>query len=98
MKLSAILARIRRCFRAKEYKISAHALEELASDDLDFEDLRSILLGGKIETRFTEDLRGARYEVAGLAIDGRKACVVCRFVSGVLQIITVYVADLDTIQ
>ncbi|HHT9120534.1 MAG TPA: DUF4258 domain-containing protein [Candidatus Hypogeohydataceae bacterium YC41] len=55
-------------------------------------DVESIILTGKIMRRYTRDLRGTRYEVMGNTTDGRKACLVCRFLpSGVLLIITAHV-------
>jgi hypothetical protein len=98
VKPSVALGKIRRCFRTKKYEITLHAVEELAADRLRSEDLASIILGGKIVNRFTEDPRGVRYEVAGVATDGREACAVCRFVNGTLRIITVYARNLDSIQ
>ena len=98
MSKAAVLARIQRCFRAEEYEVSFHALEELAADGLSPEDLDCVILHGTIARRLTEDPRGVRYEVCGTSLDGRRACAVCRFVLGFLRVITVYVVDTDSIQ
>jgi hypothetical protein len=83
------LQRIRQAVRDQRYRVSSHANEEMSEDELEAEDIESIVLAGSIARRFTRDPRGVRYEVTGLATDGRPASVVCRFLpSGVLVIIT----------
>ena len=86
--------RMRQAIREQQYRISSHANEEMSEDDLMAEDIESIVLTGQITRRFTHDPRGTRYEVAGNTTDGRRGCVVCRFLtSGVLLIITAYVEE-----
>lgn len=88
------LQRIRRAIGEQTYRISSHANEEMAEDDLMAADLEHIIQTGKIAQRFTKDPRGRRYAVLGNTIDGRQAYVVCRFLlSGVLLIITAYTAE-----
>ena len=66
----------------------------MSEDDLGIEDVKGIVLTGRVIRRSTDDPRGPRYEVGGEASDGRPASVVCRFLpSGVLRIVTVYVAE-----
>ncbi len=87
-----MLQRMRQAIREQQYRISGHANEEMSEDGFEAEDIESIILTGQITGRFTRDPRGTRYEVTGDATDGRRACVVCRFLpSSVLLIITVYV-------
>ncbi len=74
-----------------EAGISSHANEEMSEDHLMAEDIEEVILRGRIVRRYTRDLRGTRYEIAGRAIDGRRARVVCRFLpSGILVIITAF--------
>lgn len=88
------LQRIRQAIREQRYQISSHANAEMADDDLEAQDIEHIILTGEITRQFTHDPRGTRYEVSGETIDGRRACVVCRFLaSGVLRIITAYVEE-----
>jgi hypothetical protein len=88
------LQRMRQAIREQRYRISSHANEEMSNDDLLAEDIESIIFTGQITRKFTHDPRGTRYEVTGDAMDGRRACVVCRFLlSGVLRIITAYVEE-----
>ncbi|MFI5380895.1 MAG: DUF4258 domain-containing protein [Tepidisphaerales bacterium] len=64
------------------------------ADDLERADVEHALLNGQINRKFTHDVRGPRYRVAGPARDGRPICVVCRFreVDGLI-IITVHAKD-----
>lgn len=90
------LHRMREAIREQKYRISSHANDEMADDFLVAADIENIILTGEIARRFTRDPRGTRYEVLGGTTDYRRACVVCRFLlSGVLLIITAYVAEKD---
>ena len=78
----------------QQYTISGHANEEMSDDALTSSDIEQAVLTGKIRKRFTRDLRGTRYEVVGLALDGRSVAVVCRLLeTGGLRIITVYALE-----
>jgi hypothetical protein len=80
--------------REQRYRISSHANEEMSADDLVAEDVESVILTGEIARRFTRDPRGTRYEVVGDTADGRRACVVCRFLpSTALLVITAYAKE-----
>lgn len=86
------LQSMRLAVKEQRYRISSHANEEMSKDELMSLDIESIILTGKIVQRYTRDPRGTRYEIMGNTTDGRRACVVCRFLpSGVLLIITAYV-------
>ncbi len=88
------LQNMRQAVREQQYRISSHANEEMSEDDLVAEDVESIILTGEIARRFTRDPRGTRYEVIGGTMDGRRACVVCRFLpSTALLIITAYAQE-----
>jgi hypothetical protein len=63
----------------------------MSNDDLGSADVEQVILTGKIVRKFTRDLRGTRYEVLDDTTDGRRAYVVCRFLSsGALPVITAY--------
>lgn len=86
-----MLKRIREAVRQECYRISTHANEEMADDDIMALDVEQIILTGKIVRRFSRDHRGTRYEIYGRTVDGRNAAVVCRFTSSnALLIITAY--------
>ena len=86
--------RIRRAVREQRYRLSAHAIEEMADDGLESGDLESIVLRGQLRRRFLDDARGVRYEVCGRTADGRSGCIICRFLSaGTLLVITAYATD-----
>lgn len=86
-----MLKRIREAVRRENYRISNHANEEMANDDLLAVDVERIILTGRIFRRYSRDPRGTRHEIHGQTTDGRKAAVVCRFLpSNILLIITAY--------
>lgn len=88
------LQRIQDAILEQNYRISSHANEEMSDDDLESEDIESIILSGMISRQFTHDQRGPRYEVLGKTVDKRWAYVVCRFIpSGTLLIITAYLDE-----
>jgi len=88
------LQRMQKAVREQRYRISSHANEEMSEDNLVAEDVENIILRGRIVRRFTRDPRGTRYEVVGDTTDGRRARVVCRFLSsGVLLLITAYAEE-----
>ena len=83
---------IRKKIRDGRYEFTAHAIEEMDEDDLDEADVRQAILHGNVSAELTDDPRGIRFVVRGLADDEeREVEVVCRFLSsGLLRIITVY--------
>ena len=50
--------------------MSAHAMEEMAEDDLDVDDVESAILCGTIVRIERDDPRGTKYVIHGLAVDG----------------------------
>ncbi|MFH0940089.1 MAG: DUF4258 domain-containing protein [Planctomycetota bacterium] len=89
-----VLARIRQAVQEQKYRVSGHANEEISEDGLESHDVESIIMSGTIVKRFTHDVRGTRYEIAGHTVVGRHARIVCRFlISGVLLIITAYLSE-----
>lgn len=83
---------LRRKIVSAAYEVTHHAKDEAASDDLDAEDLESIILTGRISRTLTADARGPRYVVLGLTRDKQEAEIVCRLLpsSGRMRIVTVY--------
>ena len=89
-----VLQRMQQSIREQNYRISAHANEEMAKDFLIADDVENVILTGEIARTFTHDPRGTRYEVFGETLDHRPAYAVCRFLlSSVLLIITAYTED-----
>lgn len=88
------IEKLRQKIREQKYEISSHANEEMSDDDLTSIDVEHVILTGDITTRFTKDPRGARYEVAGESLDGRRVAILCRMLStGWLRIITVFALE-----
>jgi hypothetical protein len=87
----AILQRIRQRIIDREYYLSSHAEEEMLDDELERKDVENAILKGRIEKKFTEDIRGTRYRIEGPILDGRIIQVLCRFREDAnLIVITVY--------
>lgn len=85
---------IRERIRTKNYELTGHAEEEREDDDLSIADLQNAILTGRVVQILTDDPRGNRYVVQGVAQDGREIEMVYRFLaSGKLRIITVYTLE-----
>ena len=72
--------------------MTAHAMEEMAEDDLDITDLEHAILSGRIARIEKDDPRGNKYVIEGVATDSFTSVgVVGRFASSNRYlIITVY--------
>lgn len=72
--------------------MTAHALEEMAEDELDLVDVETAILEGKLIRTEKEDPRGTRYTVHGTGADGTTTVgTVGRFTeTGRYLIVTVY--------
>jgi hypothetical protein len=89
--MRGLLQRLRQKVVDRAYYLSSHAEEEMADDQLERSDVEHAILKGRVQKKLTEDPRGPRYRVEGLATDGRLIHVVCRLdENDDLRIITVY--------
>jgi Domain of unknown function (DUF4258) len=87
----ANIDQIRQKIRDRDYYLSSHAEDEMVDDYLERKDVENAILKGRIETTMTHDIRGTRYRIEGVTIDGRLIHVICRLrENGSLMIITVY--------
>lgn len=86
------LERIRNAILNQQYALSEHAFVEMNADSLDVLDVESEVLTGEIDQTLTQDTRGTRHRIIGLATDlATSVAVVVRFVEHEqLLIITVY--------
>jgi len=86
------IERIRERVRLRQHDMSAHAMEEMAEDGLDIEDVEQAILNGRIARIEKDDPRGTKYVVEGIGTDGLTPVgVVGRFTNtGRYLIITVY--------
>lgn len=74
-----VIQSIREKVESQEYEFTIpHFFEEMANDDLIFADVEVAIANGHIHRMFTDDPRGARYEIVGKATDGRTIAVICR--------------------
>jgi hypothetical protein len=72
------------------YILTPHAEEAMQDDLLDIVDVESAVFTGTIERTFTDDPRGDRYEVVGLACDLQTQVGVIVRLPGPMLIVTVY--------
>ncbi len=86
------IERVREKIRLRQYDMTAHAMEEMAEDDLDIIDVEHAVLSGRVARLERDDPRGSKYVIEGVAKDGLTPVgVVGRFASGDRYlIITVY--------
>ena len=87
-----ILHRIRKVVRATAYDMTAHAVEEMAEDNLDILDVEAAILNGALVKTERGDPRGTRYAIHGIGTNGvTPVGTVGRFTeTGRYLIITVY--------
>jgi hypothetical protein len=87
-----LLERIRDAIVGGEYDLTRHAIDEMAEDYLGILDVECAILDGEIVKTETDDPRGPRYTIVGLAEDGKtEVGVVGRFTeTGIYLVITVY--------
>ena len=86
------IERIREKIRLRQYDMTAHAMEEMAEDDLDITDLEHAILSGRVARIEKDNPWGNKYVVEGVATDSLTPVgVVGRFAGGDRYlIITVY--------
>lgn len=86
------LERIKEKIRLRQYDMSAHAMDEMAEDDLDIEDVEWAVRYGQLVRTEKDDPRGTKYVIEGIGIDGLTSVgVVGRFASNErFLIVTVY--------
>ena len=88
----SLIKRLREKIRRRQYDMTAHAMEEMAEDDLDIIDVEHAVLSGRVARLERNDPRGTKYVIEGVAADGLTPVgVVGRFASDDRYlIITVY--------
>jgi len=63
------IERIREQIRQGQYDMTAHAMDEMAEDDLDIVDIECSILNGAVTRIDRDDPRGTKYVVKGGAAD-----------------------------
>ena len=88
----SLIERIRDKIRARQYDMSAHAMEEMAEDLLNIVDVETAVWNGQIVRTERDDPRGTKYIIEGTAVDQKTPVgVVGRFTGNDrFLIITVY--------
>jgi hypothetical protein len=78
-KPAKVIQFIREKVRNQEYEfVIPHFFEEMANDNLAFDDVENAIMNGAINRFFKDDPRGTRYEIVGTTADGRTVAVICR--------------------
>jgi len=87
-----ILERIQAAIRNAAYDVTLHAIEEMAEDQLDLNDVEAAILSSRVVKAEEDDPRGTKYVVHGAGADGiTPVGTVGRFTeTGRYLIITVY--------
>ena len=87
-----VIERIKEKIRQGQYDLTAHAMEEMAEDNLDILDVEEAIFNGHVSRTEKKDQRGTKYVVEGKAVDQTtRVGVVGRFTdTGRYLIITVY--------
>ena len=87
-----IIERIRDKIRLGQYDLTAHAMGEMAEDNLDILDVEEAIFSGEISRTDRRDPRGTKYVVEGKAMDQETPVGVAgRFTgTGRYLVITVY--------
>ena len=62
--------RIRDAIRNAAYDLTAHAVEEMAEDQLDLVDVETAILNGRVVRIQRNDPRGRRYTIHGIGAGG----------------------------
>ena len=86
-----IVRLLREQAQADALKVTAHAHQEMAEDDVSLDDVRSVLGDAVLLENYPEHRRGSCCLACGRAKDGRNIHVVCTTSLEVAIIITVYV-------
>jgi len=85
-----IAARLRIQAATDAIRVTAHAHQEMAEEDISLEEVYEVLLDGHIVENYPEHKRGACCLVCGHTGDGRYIHVVCTTSLEIAIIITVY--------
>ena len=86
--------RIRSRVRARRYRLTVHALDEMAEEEISPREVVEGLLSGRVVRIQRDALERRVYTMEGHSLGGRRIRAVCRFddVSGRVIVITVYEA------
>lgn len=63
------LERIKEKIRLRQYDMSAHAMDEMAEDDLDIEDVEWAIRNGQLIRTEKDDPRGTKYVISNSQFD-----------------------------
>ena len=88
--LEALLFRIRSQTAGGDLRITQHAQQEMAEDEISLDDVLEAIQDGEILEHYPEHRRGACCLLCGLTDKGRPLHIVCTTAQPVLILITAY--------
>ena len=86
----AALTRIRDQARDENVRVTQHAQQEMAAEDVTLDEVLEAIAAGQILENYPEHRRGACCLLGGMTRAGRALHVVCTTAQPVLTLITVY--------
>ena len=92
------IERIRERVRLRQHDMSAHAMEEMAEDGLDIEDVEQAILNGRIARIKKDDPRGTKYAVEGIGTDGLPLVGVVGRFTGTGRYLIIIVYEISTLE
>ena len=88
--LEGMLRRIRTQAQEENFRVTQHAQQEMAEEDITLDDLMESISAGQVLENYPEHKRGACCLVNGFTRKGRPIHIVCATTGPVLIIVTVY--------
>jgi hypothetical protein len=88
--LEVVLERIRAQANAENIRVTQHAQQEMAEENITLDEVLEAIATGQILENYPEHRRGACCLLNGLTQNGRSLHVVCTTARSMLIIITVY--------
>jgi hypothetical protein len=89
--LEVVIRNIRALIQSQTFRISVHAHQEMAEEDISLEAILEAIDTGTILENYPHHRRGSCCLVHGLTRAGRNLHIVCTTIQPLLVIITVYV-------
>jgi len=90
VELEALLVRIKSQAVGGDFRITQHAQQEMAEDEISLDDVLEAIQDGEILEHYPEHRRGACCLLCGLTDKGRPLHIVCTTAQPVLILITAY--------
>lgn len=87
----SILTHLRELAETENLRVTVHAQQEMAAEDISVEDILNLICDGQIIENYPTHRHGPYGLLVGKTIDGRNLHVVCTTTAPTLIIITAYI-------